>query len=76
MVVFFSFQKLGGTGEFEYRLCALATVERKVRQSDLWNDTKLRTFTKYFNLLIKPSKFIRGAWEHFEPSLEAPASPR
>lgn len=53
MVVFFSFRKFKETGDSEYRLCALATVDRKVRQIDLWHDTSLENYRKYFNLLIR-----------------------
>ncbi len=70
IVVFFSFRKFKETGDSEYRLCALATVEKKVRQLDLWEDRTLRKFTRYFNLLIKPSKSSRYTWKHFEPTLE------
>lgn len=72
IVVFFSFRKFEGTGDSEYRLCAFARVERKVRQTDLWRDANLRTFSRYFNLLIRPSSFSPDAWEHFEPSLDGP----
>jgi hypothetical protein len=70
IVIFFSFHRFEETGDSEYQFCALATVERKVSQIDLWQDKKLGRFTKYFNLLIRPSKSIRGTWEHFEPTLE------
>jgi len=69
IVVFFSFRKFDETGDSEYSLCALATVERKVRQIDLWQDAKLTAFRKYFNLLIRPSKSTHGGWDHFEPAL-------
>jgi len=51
----------------EYRLCAVATVARKVRQTDIWADPTLRVYRRYLNLLIRPTK--RAAWEHFEPGL-------
>lgn len=70
IVVFFSFRKFKGTGDSEYRLCALATVDRKVRQSDISRDNTLKTYRKYFNLLIRPSGSRHGAWEHFEPTLD------
>ena len=70
IVVFFSFRKFKETGDSEYRLCALATVERKVSQSDIWQDNSLKTYRKYFNLLIRPSRSRHGAWEHFEPTLD------
>jgi hypothetical protein len=69
IVVFFSFCKLEDTGESEYRLCALATVKHKVRQTDLWQKKDLRIYRKYFNLLVRPSRLIRGSWDHFEPTL-------
>jgi hypothetical protein len=70
IVVFFSFRKFRESGDSEYRLCALATVDRKVSQSDIWQDNTLKTYRKYFNLLIRPSGSRRGAWEHFEPTLD------
>lgn len=72
IVVFFSFKKFKDTGDSEYKLCALATVERSVSQMNLWHDKSLRKFTKYSNLLMRASKSRRGTWEHFEPTLEGP----
>lgn len=69
VVVFFSYLKFEDTGDSEYRLCALATVERSVSQIKLWQDPKLRRFRKYFNLLIRPARSTRGGWEHYEPTL-------
>jgi hypothetical protein len=69
IVVFFSFRKFAERGDSEYRLCAVATVHQKVSQIELWEDRKLRNFTKYFNLLVRPSTSRPGAWEHFEPTL-------
>jgi len=70
IVVFFSYAKYKDTGDSEYSLCALATVERTVSQTQLWENPKLRKFTKYFNLLIKPQGPARGCWRHFEPTLQ------
>src|ERR1700733_1304206 len=70
IVVFFSFRRVEETGDSEYRLCAVATVERTVSQIELWQDKGLKVFTQYFNLLIRPSKIRRGVWEHYEPTLE------
>src|SRR5467141_3677505 len=69
VVVFFSYLKFDGAGDSEYRLCALATVEKTVSQTELWQDPKLQKFRKYFNLLIRPAKLTRGGWEHYEPAL-------
>lgn len=69
VVVFFSYLKFEDTGDSEYRLCALATVQRKASQIQLWDDPKLRNLTKYFNLLIRPFKLTPGGWEHYEPTL-------
>jgi hypothetical protein len=70
IVVFFSFRKFVDSGDSQYSLCAIATVERKVSQIDLWQNQNLKRFTKYSNLLIKPSERSGSAWEHFEPDLE------
>lgn len=70
LVVFFSFRKFKETGDSEYRLCALATVDRKVSQIDLWQDKTLEIYRKYFNLLIQPLGSGHEAWEHFEPTLD------
>lgn len=69
-VVFFSFRKFKTTGDAEYRLCALATVDRKVSQSDIWRDKSLEIYRKYSNLLIRPTGAKHDSWEHFEPSLQ------
>jgi hypothetical protein len=67
VVVFFSFREREDGGEIEYRLCAVATVERKVRQTDIWSDREMRPYRRYLNLLIRPAKQKDG-WEHYEPS--------
>ena len=73
IVVFFSFRKIEGSGESEYRLCAVATVEQKVSQLDLWSsDEELSRLRSYFNLLVRPLKAANGVWEHFEPALAGP----
>ena len=69
IVVFFSFRKFKDTGDSEYRLCALATVDRKVSQIDLWRDKPLEIYRRYFNLLIQPSAG-HDVWKHFEPTLD------
>jgi hypothetical protein len=62
VVVFFSFTKHGL--RTEYKLCAIATVEEKVRQTDLWISPRLKRFRRYLNLLIRP----KGTkWLHHEP---------
>jgi hypothetical protein len=70
IVVFFSYRKFKETGDYEYRLCALASVDRTVSQIDIWHDKNLRIYRKYSNLLIRPSTSGRGRWEHFEPTLK------
>jgi hypothetical protein len=62
-IVFFSFCKFKVTGDSEYRLCAVATVDRSVSQIDIWQDKSLQVYRKYFNLLIRPSRSARGSWE-------------
>ncbi len=69
IVVFFAFQKFEETGDSEYRFCALASVDKCVSQTDLWQDKSLRIYRKYFNLLIRPSNSVSEGWEHFEPTL-------
>jgi hypothetical protein len=67
VVVFFSFGGSEDGGEIEYRLCAVATVEQKVRQTEIWSDRELRAYRCYLNLLVRPAKQKDG-WEHYEPS--------
>jgi len=69
IVAFFSFHKFEETGDSEYRFCALASVDTRVSQIDLWRERSLRVYRKYFNLLIRPSKSVTEGWEHFEPTL-------
>lgn len=64
VVVFFSFRNRDGE-PVEYRLGAVATVERKVSQADLWNKSEGSGYwRRYLNLLIRQSHF--GGWEHYE----------
>jgi hypothetical protein len=69
IVAFFAFHRFEETGDSEYRFCALASVDKCVSQIDLWRERSLRVYRKYFNLLIRPSKSVKEAWEHFEPTL-------
>lgn len=66
VVVFFSFGKSRHDRAVEYRLCAVATVERKVRQTDVWHNPALGRYRRYLNLLIRPAR-QDNAWEHYEP---------
>jgi len=69
LLPFFSFRKFPDTGDSEYRICALATVDKKISQIEIWKDKSHRKFRRYFNLLIRPSRSKHNAWEHFEPTL-------
>jgi hypothetical protein len=70
IVVFFSFREIKEAMETEYRLCAVATVNKKVRMTDLWKHPELERFKSYDNLLIKPNSRAPGCWKHFEPKLK------
>jgi len=65
VVVFFSFTKI--KGQVEYRLSAIATVERKIRQSDIFLNPSYQTYGHYLNLLVRPTDETGKAWEHYEP---------
>ncbi len=68
VVVFFSVRgNREDRAPFRYRLCAVATVERKVSQTDIWTRAELKPFRSYRNLLIRRLK--GGLWEHHEPIL-------
>ncbi len=69
VAVFFSFRKCSKNGEADYRFCSVATVRRKVSQSDIWQKESLRVFRKYCNLLIRPPK-SKEIWKYFEPSFQ------
>jgi hypothetical protein len=62
VVVFFSFAKTANLTE--YRPCAVATVQEKVRQTDLWEGAEWSEYRRYLNLLIRPNG---KAWHHHEP---------
>lgn len=66
VVVFSSFRNALDVRKVEYRLCAVTTVERKIRQTDIWCAPELRVYRKYLNLLIRPNRSSDG-WEHHEP---------
>lgn len=70
IVVFFSFRKESKT-QGSYQLCAIATVERKISQTDIWLKPDLRKYQGYCNLLIRPrAQGGQGFWEHHEPCLD------
>jgi hypothetical protein len=63
-VVFFSFTNRGiGT---KYKLCAVATVERKIAHSDIFLRPAYKSYRNYLNLLVRPSDSGR-LWTHHEP---------
>jgi hypothetical protein len=68
IVIFVSVRRRTRDHPFEYCLCGVATVETKVRQTEIWQCDGLTKFRDYLNLLIRPDK--DGAWEHFEPGSE------
>lgn len=66
--VFFPFIADEENRTFEYKISAVATVERKVSHRDVFNDGDLKAeFGKYVNTLIRPNE--RGGWKHEEPSI-------
>jgi hypothetical protein len=67
VVVFFSFRHAEEHWPVEYSLCAVATVERKIRVSDIWSDPAWRAYQRYLNLVIRPEPGT--GWEHFERGL-------
>jgi hypothetical protein len=71
IVVFFSCRKSNQNGNSTYRLCAICTVKRKVKQTDIGRLESLRQFERYSNLLIRPLSGAKG-WEHYEPPSKGP----
>jgi hypothetical protein len=66
VVVFFSFTKIE-RHDVEYRLSAIATVERKIRQSDIFLNPSYKKYSHYLNLLVQPTDGTGKSWEHYEP---------
>jgi hypothetical protein len=65
VVVFFAFTRLGE--QVEYRLSAIATVERKIRQSEVFCNPSYQKYTQYLNLLVRPLDGAGKEWQHYEP---------
>jgi hypothetical protein len=65
VVVFFSFTKAGR--QVKYRLSAIATVQTKLQQSDIFTNPLYKRYRRYLNLLVRRSRSTKGAWEHWEP---------
>jgi hypothetical protein len=65
VVVYFAFTKLDRL--VEYRLSAVATVERKLRHSDVFCDASYQKYTQYLNLLVRPLDGTGKEWQHHEP---------
>jgi hypothetical protein len=65
VVVFFSFMKI--KEQVEYRLSAVAGVERKIRQSDIFKNPSYKKYNHYLNLLVRPTDGTGESWEHYEP---------
>jgi len=65
VVVFFSFTKTAqGT---DYCLCAIATIEKKIKHSDIFENREHASYRKYLNLLVRPSSKDKSLWIHKEP---------
>jgi hypothetical protein len=71
IVVFFSCRKSNENENSTYRLCAICTVKRKVKHTDIGRLKSLRQFERYSNLLIRPLSGAKG-WEHYEPPSKGP----
>lgn len=50
---------------FAYFLTGFATVDKKIKQSEIWKKNEYSSYRDYFNLLIKPSGSGKK-WIHFE----------
>jgi len=68
IIVFFSVRVKKDGPPFDYRLCAIATVEEKVKQIAVWQKKRLNRFRSFSNLLIRPKG--KTGWEHYEPVKE------
>jgi len=60
IVVFFCYNGSNQT----YFLVGLATVEEKIKQTQIWTDNNYIQYQQNFNLLIRLNN---GIWEHHEP---------
>ncbi len=65
VVVFCSFTKVNA--QVDYRLSAIATVERKIRQGDIFSNPSYVKYSHYLNLLVRPTDGAGRSWEHHEP---------
>jgi hypothetical protein len=71
IVVYFSVRQKEKEHPFEYQLCAVVTVEKKVRQTDVWLVPRFRKcFASYLNLVLRPNG--RHRWRHSERGSEKP----
>lgn len=66
VVVFFAFTNVGE--RVEYRLSGLATVEQKIRQSDIFFRSAYEKYRLYLNLLVHPTDGNGRNWTHHEPA--------
>jgi len=67
VVVFFSFTNIEGVTR--YRLSAIVTVERKIREIDIFLNPSYKKYLHYLNLLVRPHDGKVDTWEHYEPGL-------
>jgi len=65
VVVFFAFTD--AKDGVEYRLSAIATVERKTSQAGIFLDPAFAGYKRYLNLLVKPAGGSGKRWRHHEP---------
>jgi hypothetical protein len=65
VVAFFSFSKV--PGGVEYRLSAIATVEHKISQADIFLCRACRKYRRYLNLLVRAGDRDGRRWMHHEP---------
>jgi hypothetical protein len=72
VLLFFSFEERA-PHLVDYKFCALLTIERKIKRTEIWQPYSKKISAKiarlikgYKNLLVRPHN---GGWEHWEPGL-------
>lgn len=71
IVVFISCSRQKNGTDSAYRFCAISTVSRKAKQTEIYRSANLRQFMEYPNLLVRPTPLTNG-WEHYEPPHKGP----
>jgi hypothetical protein len=62
-----SFRSRRSKSRWSIGFLQIASVERKIQQSDIFSNPSHKKYSHYLNLLVRPTDGAGKVWEHYEP---------